>query len=100
MLNSPKTLEKEDLYKFVEPWLGTGLFTAPGNCKIGNVMWHTNNVLLSNLKLLSGFMTRILNLLTLLLCMSFLYSHKVAKTQEIDFTNVQPTNLGHVHKCV
>ncbi|XP_012281037.1 cytochrome P450 4C1 [Orussus abietinus] len=26
---SPKTLEKEDLYKFARPWLGTGIFTAP-----------------------------------------------------------------------
>ncbi|XP_058806266.1 cytochrome P450 4C1-like [Phymastichus coffea] len=25
---SPKTIEKEDLYKFARPWLGTGLFTA------------------------------------------------------------------------
>ncbi|OXU24905.1 hypothetical protein TSAR_006903 [Trichomalopsis sarcophagae] len=28
---SPKTIEKEELYKFAEPWLGTGLFTAPAS---------------------------------------------------------------------
>nr|ARN17935.1 cytochrome P450-12 [Cephus cinctus] len=28
---SPKTIEKEDLYKFARPWLGTGLFTAPAS---------------------------------------------------------------------
>ncbi|XP_046734901.1 cytochrome P450 4C1-like [Diprion similis] len=28
---SQKTIEKEDLYKFIRPWLGTGLFTAPAS---------------------------------------------------------------------
>lgn len=27
---SPKAIEKDDLYKFMRPWLGTGLFTSPG----------------------------------------------------------------------
>ncbi|KAJ8672685.1 hypothetical protein QAD02_003945 [Eretmocerus hayati] len=31
ILTSPKTIEKEELYKFAEPWLGTGLFTAPAS---------------------------------------------------------------------
>lgn len=26
---SPKAIEKDDLYKFMRPWLGTGLFTSP-----------------------------------------------------------------------
>lgn len=30
ILLSPKAIEKDDLYKFARPWLGTGLFTAPG----------------------------------------------------------------------
>ncbi|XP_011315522.1 cytochrome P450 4C1 [Fopius arisanus] len=31
VFTSPKTIEKEDLYKFARPWLGTGLFTAPAS---------------------------------------------------------------------
>ena len=30
VLNSPKALEKEDLYKFTVPLLGKGLLSAPG----------------------------------------------------------------------
>ncbi|XP_033224632.1 cytochrome P450 4C1-like [Belonocnema kinseyi] len=31
ILLSPKAIEKDDLYKFARPWLGTGLFTAPAS---------------------------------------------------------------------
>lgn len=31
VLNSPKTMEKNDIYTFVEPWAATGLVLAPGN---------------------------------------------------------------------
>lgn len=34
VLNSPKTMEKDDVYKFIEPWGGTGLPQAPGICYI------------------------------------------------------------------
>lgn len=32
VLNSQKTLEKNDFYDFVKPWAETGLILAPGNC--------------------------------------------------------------------
>lgn len=31
VLNSPKTMEKNDIYQFVEPWAATGLVLAPGS---------------------------------------------------------------------
>ena len=27
---SPKALDKDDIYKLSDPWLGGGMFTAPG----------------------------------------------------------------------
>lgn len=49
---SQKTIEKEDLYKFIRPWLGTGLFTAPA------AKWRVHRKLIMptfNQRILSSF---------------------------------------------
>lgn len=64
MLNSPKTIEKEDLYKFVQPWLGTGLFTAPGSTILHNNWWERDaayKLRLMPRQVWTAFTTRIYN---------------------------------------
>lgn len=47
ILNSPHALKKEALYKFAEPTVGTGLFTAPGEL----FYLLTRNIMLEKIEL-------------------------------------------------
>ncbi|KAL7296360.1 hypothetical protein TKK_0010374 [Trichogramma kaykai] len=52
ILASSKAIEKEDLYKFARPWMGTGLFTAPAS------KWRVHRKLIMptfNPRILEGF---------------------------------------------
>ncbi|CAB0045304.1 unnamed protein product [Trichogramma brassicae] len=52
ILASSKAIEKEDLYKFARPWMGTGLFTAPAS------KWRLHRKLIMptfNPRILEGF---------------------------------------------
>ncbi|XP_066592042.1 cytochrome P450 4C1-like [Prorops nasuta] len=52
VLSSPKAIEKNDMYKFFRPWMGSGLFTAEG------AKWKLHRKLITptfNLKILESF---------------------------------------------
>jgi hypothetical protein len=79
VLTSPHALEKDPVYRFLEPWLGHGLFTAPGEPQALMLYLASNK-----------HTTAVVNRVT------FLNSVHVASKPETDHADVQPTQSGAV----